>query len=686
MAKQSFVRQNHYSSTDWHDMASVVDQMQQNGSYEIQDPETYIATDIYNYIKDMVSSEVTVDTIKEIMNGNDDAFIETVVPTRYEENGITNVRPDRIEIFSKAHSGFGYQPHFDSVDYTNVMQYHIDEIEPEKVAYLVSEHVVNPGKGSDLLERVYHEPFDSLEEAIAYQTEQMKDYVHEGCAWSQDSGFKISIVDKEAILQDSWYKDNMLALDYIDKLGLNPADYRFYRSAHGVVETLQEQAYDASSPAEKLSIDKDVYSRFKEYLSVEHQRDIDLMLQACESKFATTSSREIVDRALILAHIDATSQADYDAIHKSLGEYDCRLAQLTRKNVKEMRGHGDVCITKDGDIGYFKNAYGINSWEGSKDNPYHGTMFSNMGNTVEILRDFRHHDKFVDTLPSAEEVDKYYEQYMDWEHQQAEIREKASVEYKIERKNGKSYVVAPGYSTLEPTPYGNSTIKTYHSEPISFAAKWGNHTFTDDEIRSLLIGKNITIEGYRNNMGEELNVSGELQRLSYNGHSYMGFNRTDMHDNFIHGAGKFYIECDSPNLATAARQKVSDIVDHVGDALGIDDSNKEHGVFISEATEGKNGKYYFKVAFIGHKDHPMSLRKYCDNVKVALSEALRGETFQFGKQQAVNLGEIDKIKESYPSSIPTYGSSILAKAEEKLNESLLTEQSKSADKSMGLFE
>ena len=117
----------------------------------------------------MVGQEVTVDTIEEIMNSNDDAFIETVVPTSYEENGITNVRPDRIEIFSKAHSGFGYQPHFDSVDYTNVMQYHIDEIEQEKVAYLVSEHVVNPGKCSDLLERVYHEPFDSLEEAIAYE-------------------------------------------------------------------------------------------------------------------------------------------------------------------------------------------------------------------------------------------------------------------------------------------------------------------------------------------------------------------------------------------------------------------------------------------------------------------------------------------------------------------------------------
>lgn len=129
---------------------------------------------------------------------------------------------------------------------------------------------MNPGKGLDLLERVYHEPFLSLEEAVVYQQEQMKIY-YEGYTYHDESGFKIFVVDKEEILQDSWYKDNMLALDYIKKLGLNADDYRFYRSAHDVVETLQKQVYEAATKYNlSTELKKAAYELYKQDWLYEH--------------------------------------------------------------------------------------------------------------------------------------------------------------------------------------------------------------------------------------------------------------------------------------------------------------------------------------------------------------------------------------------------------------------------------
>lgn len=409
--KSSFVSSQMYTSTDWHDMASVFEQLQQNGKYEIENTETFIATDIYEHIKDLVSAEITVDTIKEIMHG-DDAYINTVCKT-YEEENTVHLLPDRVEIWGKEHSGLGFQLHFDYFDYTHIVQYQVTEIEPQNVAYMVSEHIVNPGKACDLTERLYHEPFSSLEDAIAYMNEMNANYDHSGRAYHSKSGYKLFVVDKNAILETSWYKDNMLALEYISRLGLNVENYRFYSSAHGVVGELQDRIYQSSTDTEKLVIDKEVYARFRKFLSEEHRNEIDACLNQC-----MTDSRAIVDRALVLAHIDAKSQEDYNAIHNALADYESRLEHLTRENVMKSKGHDKVCITKDGIIGYFKNAYGINSWVGAKGNPYYGTMFCNMGTVVDILKDYRCHDKFVEELPSQELVDEYDRKYQDWENEQ----------------------------------------------------------------------------------------------------------------------------------------------------------------------------------------------------------------------------------------------------------------------------
>lgn len=519
--KASYVSMNLYTSTDWHDMASVVTQLQQDGVYEIEDVDTFVSTNIYEHIKDMVDKDITTDTIKEIMNGNDDAYIDTIAES-YEKDGVTHVVPDRIEVFAKAHSGIGYQSHFDAFDYTHLVTYGVSEIEKQNVAYLVSEHIVNPGKGCDLLERLYHEPFTSLEEAQAYMDELNKDYDHSGSAYRESSGYKLSIVDKEAILENPWYKNNMLALDYMQRLKLDPKEYRFWYS-HGVVSELQEKIYEQSADAEKLSIDKDVYGRIREYLSDVHQQEIDTQLNVCES-----NSREIVDRALVLAHVDATSQEDYEGIRKSLGEYESRINQLTYANVKETRGHGHVCITKNGEIGYFRNSYGINDWEGAKDNPYFGKFSHNMGAGVDQFENYRFHDMFVDELPDQAMIDDYYQQYSEWETNLMKDRAKSSVKYKTTKPDSKGHVYV--VSSLEDFEINVGSRLLYgderKSEKVRFNKTYGSHIFNDDEIRTLLAGYELTINDCKLATGQTKEISIRLSRMeSDKGIPYIGFER-----------------------------------------------------------------------------------------------------------------------------------------------------------------
>jgi len=68
-----------------------------------------------------------------------------------------------------------------------------------------------------------------------------------------------------------------------------------------------------------------------------------------------------------------------------------------------------------------------------------------------------------------------------------------------------------GPSIFEPT-----------GEEVSFSKEWGGHTFTDDEISSLLKGEVISIEMV-SSKGERYIVEGSLKKQKYKGKTYWGF-------------------------------------------------------------------------------------------------------------------------------------------------------------------
>ena len=65
---------------------------------------------------------------------------------------------------------------------------------------------------------------------------------------------------------------------------------------------------------------------------------------------------------------------------------------------------------------------------------------------------------------------------------------------------------------------------TWNGKEVSFKRVYAGHTFTDDEAKDLLAGKEITFE-CKGAKGA-YKCKGKLADLEYNGNKYVGFDRT----------------------------------------------------------------------------------------------------------------------------------------------------------------
>lgn len=65
---------------------------------------------------------------------------------------------------------------------------------------------------------------------------------------------------------------------------------------------------------------------------------------------------------------------------------------------------------------------------------------------------------------------------------------------------------------------------TWNGRQVRFNRTWGGHRFTDEECEALCEGREITVELNGNN--GPYKVKGQLSKQEYNGHPYVGFERT----------------------------------------------------------------------------------------------------------------------------------------------------------------
>lgn len=272
--------------------------------------------------------------------------------------------------------------------YTYMKEFTITEINQDKVVYLVTDHIVNPYRGCGLIERCYHPFFESLQAAVNYQETCEVRFKRLG-GKPELGGFKISVVDKDKITEDSWYQENMLAQKYMKKLGVTEGGYRT-QNAYQVVNLLQKKYYDNADNIEKFNIDHFIYEKIRDFIPEDERLKCDKVFWK-RSFFANT--KELVDRAIISCFANAGSQEDYNAIRKALGEYETRIMQMTEDIAKEHKGHGYTVITKSGDIAWYEKMPDelIDSFD--------STYQHNFGWELDCFKEFKYQCRFADKLP-----------------------------------------------------------------------------------------------------------------------------------------------------------------------------------------------------------------------------------------------------------------------------------------------
>lgn len=67
---------------------------------------------------------------------------------------------------------------------------------------------------------------------------------------------------------------------------------------------------------------------------------------------------------------------------------------------------------------------------------------------------------------------------------------------------------------------------TWNGKSVKFTRTWGGHRFTDEECKALCDGDEIEVFGLKSKAGTEYGVKGKLSEQSYNGHKFVGFERT----------------------------------------------------------------------------------------------------------------------------------------------------------------
>lgn len=69
-------------------------------------------------------------------------------------------------------------------------------------------------------------------------------------------------------------------------------------------------------------------------------------------------------------------------------------------------------------------------------------------------------------------------------------------------------------------------------EAVSFNREWGGHRFTDEECERLCNGEEIEVQGLiSKKTGKPYGIRGRLTHQQYNGHDFVGFERTGFANN-----------------------------------------------------------------------------------------------------------------------------------------------------------
>ncbi|MDR0899907.1 MAG: type IA DNA topoisomerase [Lactobacillaceae bacterium] len=92
-------------------------------------------------------------------------------------------------------------------------------------------------------------------------------------------------------------------------------------------------------------------------------------------------------------------------------------------------------------------------------------------------------------------------------------------------KGKKQTKIIPEFLESSTKADGDKIQAVIDGKEISYKKKWGTHTFTEEEIKSLSAGQTITFES-KSRYGKTSTISGKIAEQTFRGHKYWGFMKT----------------------------------------------------------------------------------------------------------------------------------------------------------------
>lgn len=509
MPINKYVLSKYISGTSDADAQLVIQQAVRANRFEIDDPVDLIAGDMFASLEDFIDIRYTPEQIRDLIEKSGKFRLLT-----FDRNDKSKVSGVYLR-FDEATKTYMY----DIRGKLKVRQiYEVTEINDADVAYLVSEHIVAPESGVSLVERCYHPVFDKLQDAIKYRDARMANYAPE--KGTNESGWRILVVNRQLIESDTWYKGNLAAYTLIKDKGLDVNKYRYIGDIKDLQEAVLLDCYDDLSTEEQASINYAIYMELRPYIPDEEADGLDdQMFDASDDEMEA-----ITDLALILCLVQAPDKETFDKVHEVLGRAAWRIESLTNEFYDAHRDEGYILVSSTGEMKWYPDVYFMNEWEGNKipENIWFGKFQPNDNSALQCFAEYSP-QLIVDRFPTLADMKSLERRYL-----VTIAREHAAHEEMIftdgEDDEGNVAPVCMGDWYFD----GLGSRNVYKG--IYFARKYGDHLFDEEECKKLLNGEEITVENFVTKSGRAVTIRGKLKRVNYmfDPELQVGFVRTDI--------------------------------------------------------------------------------------------------------------------------------------------------------------
>ena len=237
-----YITASTYGGIDWHDSRTIHEQLKSNGSYNIEKdkvPEA-IADDIagdFPYVEDI--REKVLQALSEkscfhfmVKSEEKDSMGNVLYKdcAVYEDDG---------QIYYEAGAAFDGEKMtltqeyaFGQVSYTT--SYYVEDIPDDQLGYIVTEDFLAPYKGIPVVQRMYHDIFDGMDDAQSY-AESLR--LHEFQYPASIAAFLVC--NKEKVTHGEWYRLQREAMELMEEKGQTPLDDSFHIFVKGHIENLK---------------------------------------------------------------------------------------------------------------------------------------------------------------------------------------------------------------------------------------------------------------------------------------------------------------------------------------------------------------------------------------------------------------------------------------------------------------